>query len=652
MKEDDEKIERGTEGAAKERAGNPEEVPQGDAAGNDNAGASGGADGKRGRKAKEGGAQRVKETLRNTAKREIEGVKSEIRSDIDNAKKEVDDVKRAFSRGGVKREIASDVEQAKAEVQQVKDDLGIGKGNEGASEDGAPVNGQPVVEPAGVDNAATAQEGEQPVEGVEAAPVEGQPGTAATDGQVPEGGAPQEAEAGGAGMQAPQQAAAPAYGASVPQTSASAPAPADPTASVNENFQNVAGGKAANMAGAETTGVQSESQTAEQSVTGSQENKTPTGTAQRQYDEYEAGKQAAAAQLKQAQEQYGLEPQADMENIIYKKKLSEIKAQNPDMDEKAAERKAHRMAKREAAREFETRKDDIYRRLAPDYKSDRAYQREQNIKAIIAGLGDFGRMAAQAVTAKHGGTILPFTSLTKGAINDRRISDRERKALVAAYEQIRQGKLQEAQRQIQNYEKMQLDLLKSPASYNTSKTVSTSKAASTSKSERKETVMRRFDPQKNGKGDADAGFVIKKGMVGLPSVYNNQGQMDTLNEVPYNAMISISNDLFTATKGIPNHPTWTEIDGALKEVLGANSQEAKDKYISLTQQKVDEALKFLRPLAENGDQEAIRILGKYKDDLERYTSRYLDYATGKVHSKGETESDEGEPQGGIYDDLV
>ena len=645
MKEDDEKIDRGTEGMPKERAENPKEVPQGESAGNGNAEASAAADGKRGRKAKEGTARRVGETLRNAAKREIEN--------------EVADVKQAFSRGGVKKGIAADVEQAKAEVGQVKEELGIGKGNDadaGVSADGnVPVDGQAGAAPAEVENAAP--EGEQPVEGGEADPVEGQPGTAAAEGQVPEqtadaqtpqvpeSGAPQDAAAGGAGMPVQQPTAA-----SVPQTYASTPAPADPTASVNENYNAVAGGNAANVAGAETSGVQSESQTAEQSVADSQENKTLTGTAQRQYDAYEAGKQAAAAQLKQAQDQYALEPQADMENRIYERRLSEIKAQNPDMDDKAAERKAHRMAKREAAREFETRKDDIYRRLAPDYKSDRAYQREQNIKAIIAGLGDFGRMAAQAVTAKHGGTILPFQSLTQGAINDRRISDRERKALLNAYEQVRQGKLQEAQAQMQNYEKMQLDLLKSPAAYNTNKTATTSKAASTSKSERKETVMRRFDPKKNGKGDADAGFAIKKGMVGLPSVYNSQGQMDTLNEVPYNAMISISDDLFKGVGALPNAPTWTDINNALKEVLGADSQEAKDKFISLTQQKVDDALKFLRPLAEQGDQEAIRILDRYKRDLERYTSRYLDYATGKVHSKGE--SDDDESQAGLYDDLV
>lgn len=637
MKEDDEKIERGTEGVAKERAENPKEVPQGDAAGNDNGSASDAADGKRRRKAKEGGARRVSETLRNTAKREIEGVKSEIRSDIDAAKKEVSDVKQAFSRDGVKREISADVEQAKAEVQQAKDDLGIGKGNEGTPEAEAPVDGQPGAEPAeGMDNTA---------------PEEGRPGTAA-DGQVPEQTAdaqtPQDTAAGGGGMQTSQQGAAPAYGASVPQTSASAPAPADPTASVNENFNAVAGGKAANVAGAETTGVQSESRTAEQSVAGSQEDKTLTGTAQRQYEEYEAGKQAAAAQLKQAHEQYDLEPQADMENRLYEKRLSEIKAQNPGMDDKAAERKAHRMAKREAAREFETRKDDIYRRLAPDYKSDRAYQREQNIKAIIAGLGDFGRMAAQAVTAKHGGTILPFQSLTNGAINDRRISDRERKALLNAYEQVRQGKLDEAQRQMQYYEKMQLDLLKSPASYNTNKTASTSKAASTSESERKETVERVFKPANGGRGSSnDGGYTARKGRVLLPGVYNTNQQVDEASEVPMPLALAAADTLIKSVDGalFPNAPSWTKIQTIIKEVTGQGVEGSDSKAALQLVQGVDDVLKFLRPLAEAGDETARRILAQYKSDIERYRESYKDYNSGRVY--GRDDNGGGSPQGGM-----
>lgn len=649
-------MERPDGGMPKDSDEKPKEVPQADAAENKDAGSSApepaetAGDGK-GRKGKDrdGGARRVGERLRNAAKQEVEAAKNEIRTDIENAKAEVQQVKETLGIGGKKKGgaegggDAASVSVGEGADAVRPDASGVGgqdssvpapdgvPADAGGAADGVADGGRPASDGAGTAEVAdgadgnTGQEQERTPEG---APVQNAGQVQPVAGQVPDGAVT---------GTAPTQGAAPAtVPAPVPPVTASAPVPANPAAGANRNYDAVSGGMDANVAGADSTS----STSVENSVTDSVETKTLTGTAQAQLADINARQAAAAAQAERAQADYGIEPREDMENRIYEQRLAEIRKDKPDMDEKAAERKARRMARREAKREFEVRKDDIYRRLAPDYKSERAYQREQNIKAIIAGLGDFGRLAAQYFTAKNAGTIMPFSSLSKGAINDRRISDRERRALVSAYEQMRQGKLQAAQQQMQDYEKMKLDLLKSPSSYDVRKTASGSKA----KSGREESVKREFKPVKNASGETVGQQLAALSKLGnnqyaFPAPYRNgfptgEYAVPTSAAVPaverlfeaYTSMDSVKND---ANEMADIKNAWEQLHAISVSLTGGVDEKTKQGYQNQINGILDKMLKKMEGSEEEVAKDA---LAKYDEFLRSLNGPYVIYG--------------GNPQGG------
>lgn len=219
----------------------------------------------------------------------------------------------------------------------------------------------------------------------------------------------------------------------------------------------------------------------------------------------------AAREANQLRANAGLGTREERKNAIeeraeqlYKERIDEMTGEDGviELDEQAmrqVKRRAHRKAKRDAELQADEGIAALANRYGRKYESEKEYRRKQLLKAIIAGLGDLGGLIARSVTAKNSGIILPFSTLTGGAIRDKKVSDKEREETRKELMALRQAELDKIGKKIEDAEKMRLEEQKEHGYQNVSGTEKNDMGVSVknSRTNRAEVSSEKEDPKES-----------------------------------------------------------------------------------------------------------------------------------------------------------
>lgn len=383
---------------------------------------------------------------------------------------------------------------------------------------------------------------------------------------------------------------------------------------------------AAGVAPTDSAGAKATEKTAEEtSQKLEQENKTLTEPAQEMYNRGQADIAAARQAYADAQEKYNVP--STQEIIDQKVDKEEWERMSP------VER---RRMKRKAEREREARKEQIYRELDPTYRDSKDFKREQNLKNIIGAIGKLGTLAGRTVTAFNGGMLLPTKDFTDGLLEDVRISAKEREALLRAYDDVRKKKIQEPLDRLQAAEKRQLDLVKSPASYNNNRLTNAGKSTSGTErtvEKKKEKIDYKDWFEANGGGKKLFGK-LQNGEYIIPGIYSN-GMPTGAHKVTVDVFNNATGKLFDVFRNLPGITTkngnitdengniWVDLHQLQEYISGATDAGTREK---LQQRYIEYLDKMLKYMEKSDSEEAKEALTDYSNLLKRASLDYMDYS--------------------------
>lgn len=515
----------------------------------------------------------------------------------------------------IREEIRNDIEAARQEISEAKK---------------AFTQRKPEVQPTGVN-------GGVPVQGIQgggySTPEDAPDGAAEPSEAAPQGQADVNAQAQPDEVQ-PDSFEEPGSDAGQGQGPAQGQSPTLPQR-VNEKYKDLAAG----VAPTDSAGVSgTEKTSSEESRKTEQEKKELTEPARQMAEYNNAVMEQAGRDLAAAQEKYGVTNV--QEAIDGKLKEAEAKKGSPLT---ARER---RKITRETEREQEARIDKIYRELDPNYKDSKAFRREQNIKTIIGAIGQLGKMAGQAFTAANSGIIIPTRSFSEGIMNDIRISNREREQLLKAYDSIRQAKMNEPLQRLQDAEKKQLDLIKSAASYQTGKTTDLNKNASGQemKVEKKKEKIDYKDWLESRGGAKGMFGKLQNGEYVIPDIYRN-GRPTGAHKVTVDVFNNATGNLFDVFRKLPgintnkagdvedaNGNIWVDLHQLQEEIAGATEAGTREKLQQRYIEYLDKMLKFME---KSDSEEAKQALDDYSRLLKDASIDYRAYGGDGENAGGQ-----------------
>ncbi|MCM1555794.1 MAG: hypothetical protein NC048_09940, partial [Bacteroides sp.] len=268
------------------------------------------------------------------------------------------------------------------------------------------------------------------------------------------------------------------------------------------------------------------------------------------------------------------------------------------------------------------------------------------------------------VTAANSGIIMPTRSLSDGILDDVRISAKEREALMRAYENMRQGKIDAALAKAEAVEKKQLDLIKTPALYDKSKQVSGQKQ--TDKTEDKTTIKKKKEAidykdlaeEQSGKGNKF--WKLENGEYVIPGIYRN-GSPTGVYKVGIDMFNNATEGLFDVFKSLPGIKketdrygkteykdgkgrVWVDIHKLKQDIDGAPDESTRQKLQIAFIGYLDDMLKYM----ETSEAEAAKsALADYENKLKGAKGSYLAYGSDEAVKQGGDEQ-----QGTNRKDLI
>lgn len=172
---------------------------------------------------------------------------------------------------------------------------------------------------------------------------------------------------------------------------------------------------------------------------------------------------------REAQERYDAriaEKQAEVADArsSYAVKTPE-QARQEVMEDPAFKDKSQKKIDKEVKKRVAASRDEVYRMLDPNYKTEKQVKRNELAKLLIGGFADLFS-TGMAAGAAFNGVRYPLKSMTAGIQADIDEKDAQRRALTAALEKMRQGKIDLPQKELTDLMNGKDKALQNPAYYN------------------------------------------------------------------------------------------------------------------------------------------------------------------------------------------